>query len=97
LDFLGREAVLTARLGQQPRLRSVMDSVESREGPYTFGAVPYWLGAVAAWSGHDQEAMRLLRRAFAEGHPRGMILHEDPFLEPLRSLPAFALAVAEDR
>ena len=96
LDFLGREAVLTARLGQQSRLREAVDSLDSREGPYTFGAVPYWLGVIAAWSGQEQEALRLLRRSFAEGHPRGIILHEDPYLEPLRDLPAFANAVSDD-
>lgn len=95
LDFLGREAVLAARLGQESRLRDALDSLKASRGPYQFGAVPHWLAAIAAWSGQEQEALRLLRQSFSEGQPRGIFLHEDPFMQPLWALPAFARAVSE--
>jgi tetratricopeptide (TPR) repeat protein len=97
VGILGREGVLAARLGEQSRVRAVADSLDAAHGPYMFGTDSYWLAAVAAWSGDQPEALRLLRRSFGEGYGRGMTLHADPFLEPLWALPAFALAVSEER
>jgi DNA-binding SARP family transcriptional activator/TolB-like protein len=95
VDLMGRQGVLYARLGQRASMNEVTDSLEASRGPYSFGTDTYWRSAIAAWSGDTEEALRLLRRSFGEGHPRGIVLHEDPFLEPLWSVPAFALAVSD--
>ena len=78
-------------------MNEVADSLEANRDPYSFGTDTYWRSAIAAWSGDTEEALRLLRRSFGEGHPRGIALHEDPFLEPLWPIPAFALAVSDPR
>ncbi len=95
VDLLGREAVLAARTGRDTRLRLLLAALEGKRGPYGFGTVDYWRSAVAAWSGRAEEALSHLRNSLAQGHPRGIELHADPFLEPLWSLPGFRLAVAQ--
>jgi DNA-binding SARP family transcriptional activator len=97
IGVLGREGVVAARLGEQSRVREVVDSLDAAHGPYMFGADTYWLAAIAAWSGDSGEALRLLRRSFGEGYRRGTTLHADPFLEPLWPLPAFSQDVSEER
>ncbi|HZD79922.1 MAG TPA: hypothetical protein VE646_07770, partial [Actinomycetota bacterium] len=96
-DLLGREGVLAARMGASGRAREIAALLEAVRGPYQRGSVDYWLAAIAAWSGEPEHALTLLRRALDQGRPRGIALHADPFVEPLWPVPAFQVAVAEDR
>jgi hypothetical protein len=57
--------------------------------PYLFGRETVWRARVAALLGEADRAVRLLVRAFAEGHSHGVELHADPDLEPLREDEAF--------
>jgi thioredoxin-like negative regulator of GroEL len=95
-SVLGRLGVLYARLGSAAELPSLVAALESTRRPYDFGSVDYWHAAVSAWSGQEEEALSRLRRAISDGLRRGIALHADPLLEPLWSLPAFSLAVAEE-
>ena len=96
VDFLGLEGIVAARRGDRAHRDEVLRALDTNGRPYQFGAVPYWRAAIAAWSGEEQDALRFLWRSFDEGRPRGILLHADGLLEPLWTLPSFALAVSED-
>ncbi|MEJ2678827.1 MAG: BTAD domain-containing putative transcriptional regulator, partial [Gemmatimonadota bacterium] len=95
LDVLGLAGILAARRDDPEVARQLSAALEDRRAPYQFGRVDYWRAAIAAWLGHREEAVALLRHAIAEGWPQGIQLHADPAFRPLWSLPAFRLAVAE--
>lgn len=93
----GLRGAIAARLGDSREVAAAVARLEAARAPYQYGLVDYWRAVIAAWSGDSREAIARLHRAFEQGRPRGIALHDDPFLQPLWHEPAFQAAVADER
>jgi DNA-binding SARP family transcriptional activator len=89
LDYAGRLGVLAARRGDAEAAACIDHEIEQLIRPFLFGRDSLWRARIAARRGKPVQALQLLRRAFAEGHPFGLWLHTDSDLEPLRSEPVY--------
>ncbi len=83
--YLGALGVVRARQGQRGAAQQIALSLETMNVGYVFGWPSLWQARIAAHLGDSEQAMILLRRAFAEGTSRGAWLHSDPHLKPLRA------------
>ncbi|HEX6134756.1 MAG TPA: BTAD domain-containing putative transcriptional regulator [Longimicrobiales bacterium] len=83
LDY-GFLAVIASRRDDAPELKRWCGRLEALDGPFLYGAQWFWLAAVAALRDDRERAIRLLRRAFADGLPMEMFVHTDPHLARLR-------------
>jgi DNA-binding SARP family transcriptional activator len=89
LDYAGRLGVLAARRGDAEAAARIDHEIEQLTRPFLFGRDSLWRARIAARRGQAVQALQLLRRAVAEGHPFGLWLHTDTDLEPLRSEPVY--------
>jgi DNA-binding SARP family transcriptional activator len=89
VEYRGRLAVLAARRGDAAGAALGDEELRQLARPYLFGRETAWRARVAAQLGDADRAVRLLVRAFAEGHPHGVELHADQDLEPLRDHEVF--------
>ena len=89
VEYRGRLAVFAARRGDREAAASGDRELQRLSRPYLFGRETLWRARVAALLGDRDRALRLLVRAFSEGHAYGPELHADPDLEPLRSHEGF--------
>jgi predicted Zn-dependent protease len=80
---------LAARLGDRAEAARISQALERMTGKYLCGDPTYGRAVIAALLGEPEQAIALLGRAFAEGHPRDVTVHHDMDLEPLRDDPAF--------
>lgn len=80
----GMLAVIAARQGDTDALQRWCALLEGLDGPFLYGAHWYWLAAVSAVRGDADRAIRMLRRAFADGLPMELFIHADPHLGRLR-------------
>jgi DNA-binding SARP family transcriptional activator len=80
----GMLGVITARQGDTAALARWIALLEGLDGPFLYGAHWYWLAAIAAVRGDADRAIRMLRRAFADGLPMELFIHADPHLGRLR-------------
>ncbi|MCG6955267.1 MAG: serine/threonine protein kinase [Gemmatimonadetes bacterium] len=87
VDVLGYRGVIAAHLGDPAAARSWAD-VLAGLGPER-GRAALWRARIAASMGERDEAVDLLRRAFAQGAAFGLWVHVDPDLEPLRGYPPY--------
>ncbi len=69
--------------------RALSEKLRSLKRPYLHSEHTRWRAAIAAQLGDKDEAVDLLREAFAQGQPYGIWLHRDATLEPLRGYPPF--------
>jgi predicted Zn-dependent protease len=77
-----------ARIAARLRARQISESLSAFERPYLFGQIPYWQARIAARVGDRDEAVRLLRRAFAEGGFHDHV-HADADLQSLSDYRAY--------
>jgi len=84
--YLGTVA---ARLGDRAEAVRLSQAFERMTGRYLRGAHTYNRAVIAALLGERDEAVALLRRAFAEGHGCAVTEHHDMDLEPLWDYPPF--------
>jgi DNA-binding SARP family transcriptional activator/predicted Zn-dependent protease len=89
LDYLGYLGVIAAREGHPHEAERITAQLASLDRLYLFGLNTFWRARIAALLGHDQDAVRLLQAAFAEGRPYSTAWHSEPDFERLRSDPAF--------
>lgn len=80
----GMLAVIAARQGDDASLDRWCVVLEGLDAPFLYGAHWFWLAAVAAVRDDVDRAVRMLRRAFADGLPLEMFVHTDPHLARLR-------------
>jgi DNA-binding SARP family transcriptional activator/tetratricopeptide (TPR) repeat protein len=85
----GYLAVIATREGNSTEAAHWCELLRSLETPFLFGAQWFWLAAVAALQDDPARAVRMLRRAFADGLPMELFLHTDPHLARLRGFAAF--------
>ncbi len=87
VDVLGYRGVIAAHHGDPAAARSSADALAALD-PMR-GRATVWRARIAASIGERDEAVELLRRAFAQGLAFGLWVHVDPDLEPLRGYPPY--------
>jgi len=85
----GSLGVVAAVRGDRDEALRVSDGLKGLADPYDFGHDTYWQACIAAQLGELDRAMDLLREAYAQGRPFGIMLHRDVNLEPLHGHPPF--------
>jgi len=85
----GYLAVIAAREKDPDETVRWCSALEEFGEPFLYGAQWFWLAAVAAVRDDRERAVRLLRRAFAEGLPMEMFIHTDPHLARVRGYGPF--------
>ncbi len=81
---LGTRGVLAVRLGQPDSARTIAAELARLDRPRLNGQHTLWRARIAAVLGEKDNAVALLRQAFAEGVAYGIWLHTDMDLESLR-------------
>ena len=98
LEALGHLGVVAARLGEQDDAQRISQRLAVWEYPYLHGRHTYWRASIAAALGDRDDAVRLLRQAFAEGlwfvGTFEDMRHGDMNLDPLRGYPPFVRLMA---
>ncbi|HEX6307519.1 MAG TPA: BTAD domain-containing putative transcriptional regulator [Longimicrobiales bacterium] len=77
-------AAIAAHRNDVAAIQRWCELLEALEGPFLYGAQWFWLAAVAAVRDDTDRAIRMVRRAFADGLPMEMFVHTDPHLARLR-------------
>jgi tetratricopeptide (TPR) repeat protein/TolB-like protein len=86
---LGLLGVLEARVGNTDEASRIAKELLTSDDEHSLAERSYWRACIAAQLGQLDEAVRLLRRAFSEGHPFSDEFHRDINLEPLWGHPPF--------
>lgn len=89
--YLGALAIRRGDLAEAARIEELLERTRSRQ---LFGSTFYWRAAMAALRGEPAVAVRLLRRAFADGLPYEPFIHADPHFASIRATEAFAALLA---
>ncbi len=84
--FLGR---LAARGDDRKGAVKISEELQQIKRPYLFGYHTYCRACIASLLGERDQAVELLREAFAQGYAHGVYLHRDIDLEALREYPPF--------
>ncbi len=84
--FLGR---LAARGGDREEALKISEELRQIKRPYVFGYHTYCRACIASLLGEHEQAVELLKEAFAQGYAHGVYLHRDMDLEALRKYPPF--------
>lgn len=86
LGYLGTSA---ARLGQTDQARQIARELQKMQRPYLFGLNTFWSGCIYGLLGEREQAVTLLREAFAQGYWYSTYPLSNIDLEPLRDYPPF--------
>ncbi len=89
LNALGASGTSAARRGDADAARAFSRELGELDLPYLNGMNTLWRARIAALLGDNDDAVELLRRAFAEGLGHDIILHRDMDLEVLRGYEPF--------
>jgi tetratricopeptide (TPR) repeat protein len=89
LNLTGRLGTIAARQGDRAEAQRIAAWLEALDRPYMLGENTYWRARIAALLGDHEEAVVLLRAAYAEGRRWWLDLHYEPDLDALRELPSF--------
>lgn len=86
----GFAGVLAALRGERARAEAIAAELARDTSPYTFGAPTFWQARIAAALGEDDEAVDLLREAFARGYRTSTeVWHTIPEIRRLVEHPGF--------
>jgi tetratricopeptide (TPR) repeat protein len=89
LEVHGQIGTLAARQGNRAEAERISARLEALERPYLFGEHTYWRARIAAQLGERDQALTLLRAAYAQGFKWWLPLHSEPDFESLRDHPLF--------
>jgi hypothetical protein len=89
IDRAGALGILAAHRGERAEAPRVSERLRRLERPYLLGENTLMRARIAAWLGEKDQAVDLLRTAFAEGVFHDIFPHRDMDLEPLRGYPPF--------
>jgi len=89
IEYKGRIGLLAARKGERDKALEIFKELESIDRPYLFGEHTYMCARIASLLGEKEEAVVLLRDAFAQGLKYGAYLHYEMDLEPIRNYKPF--------
>ena len=77
IDILGARGTLAARTGDGSGARAALGALRARTGRYLYGRHLVWGARIAAVLKEPDDAISLLRGAFARGYAHGVDLHTD--------------------
>ena len=89
LDCVGTLGILAAHRGERAEALRVSERLRRLERPYLMGENTLMRARIAAWLGEKDQAVDLLRTAFAQGVWHDIGPHRDMDLAPLRGYPPF--------
>jgi tRNA A-37 threonylcarbamoyl transferase component Bud32/tetratricopeptide (TPR) repeat protein/TolB-like protein len=89
LTFLGFLGVLAAREGKRDDALRLGRTLQAMSPRYLYGRHTMWRARIHAVLGERDGAVDLVREAFAQGYPRGGVMHLFPSLMALRDYPPF--------
>jgi serine/threonine protein kinase/tetratricopeptide (TPR) repeat protein len=89
IAYPGRIGLLAARKGERDKAFGISKELESIDRPYLFGEHTYMRARIASLLGEKEQAVVLLRDAFAQGLLYGAYLHNEMDFEPLRNYKPF--------
>jgi tetratricopeptide (TPR) repeat protein len=89
IDYKGYLGCLAVRLGDKEKALKISEELKMINKPYLFGNHTYYRARIASLLSEREQAIALLREAFAQGLSYGAYLHRDVGLEPLRNYPPF--------
>jgi tetratricopeptide (TPR) repeat protein len=89
LDCVGTLGILAAHRGERAQALRVSEKLRRLERPYLMGENTLMRARIAAGLGEKDQAVELLRTAFAEGVYHDIVPHRDMELTPLRGYPPF--------
>jgi DNA-binding SARP family transcriptional activator/TolB-like protein len=89
LTVQGYLGVIAARRGDPAEAERVAAWLRELDRPYLWGRHTLWRARIAAALGQQQQAVDLLRDAFAQGVPYAITHHADIDLQPLLDYPPF--------
>ncbi len=89
IDYQGYLGAIAARRGEPDKARRIAAPLQQLKRPYLFGRHTYWCACIAALLGEREQAVALLREAFAQGQAYGAGVLNDMNLESLRDYPPF--------
>jgi tetratricopeptide (TPR) repeat protein/tRNA A-37 threonylcarbamoyl transferase component Bud32 len=92
--YRGYLGAILARRGDREGALAISRSLVDLDRPYLFGLIPYWQARIAARLGEANEAVGLMRRAFAEGYPYDDRFHADADLQTLTGDPGYQDLIA---
>jgi tetratricopeptide (TPR) repeat protein len=96
IEDAGTLGILAARRGARAEALRISEQLRHLDRPNLLGRRTLMRARIAAWLGEQDEAVDLLREAFAQGVPHDIRPHRDIDLEPLRGYAPFeALIKAE--
>lgn len=86
---------MATRDGDRAGAERVSEWLGAQKRPYLWGEAEFWRARIAALLGERDEAVRLLRQAFAEGYPAAdPRIHAQADFERLRGYAPFDALVA---
>ncbi len=89
LTFLGFLGVIAARDGKRDEALRLERTLQAMNPRYLYGRQTMWRARIHAVLGERDSAVALVQEAFAQGYPRGGVMHLYPSLWTLRDYPAF--------
>jgi tetratricopeptide (TPR) repeat protein len=89
VEILGRLGRTAAAAGDSELARRLDLRLRNLDRPYVFGSAAVWRARIAAILGDRDQAVSLLREAFAQGRQNGPWLHHDNSLGSLRGYAPF--------
>jgi tetratricopeptide (TPR) repeat protein len=82
-DYLGRLGTLAARLGDRKEALRISEKLKVFNRPFLFGSPSFFRACIASILGEREQAIALLREAFAQGLPFYISIHRNLDFEPL--------------
>jgi len=89
IEYQGRIGLLAARKDERDKALGISKELESIDRPYLYGEHTYMCARIASLLGEKEQAVILLRDAFAQGLLYGAYLHNEMDFEPLRNYKPF--------
>ena len=89
IDQLAWLGTLAARLGNREEALRILDRLKAADKPFLFGGPLYNRACIATLLGEREQAVSLLREAFAQGCPYGTYVLSDTDFESLRDYGPF--------
>ena len=89
LTFLGFLGVVAAREGKRDEALRFDRTLQAMSPRYLYGRHTMWRARIHAVVGERDAAVALVQEAYAQGYPRGGVMHLYPSLMALRDYPPF--------
>jgi len=89
VTFQGFLGVLAARERQRAEASRIDRTLEAMSPRYLYGRHTMWRARIHAVFGERDSAVALIQEAFAQGYPRGGVMHLYPSLWSLRDYPPY--------